>query len=46
MHAACSLGTITTLPAITIILEMLLKAGVNVNAKEIIGAILLYVLYN
>jgi hypothetical protein len=46
MHAACSLGTITTLPAITIILEMLLEAGVNVNAKDITGATPLHVLYN
>jgi hypothetical protein len=46
MHAACSSGTIITLSAITIILEMLLKAGVNINTKEITGAILLYILYN
>jgi ankyrin repeat protein len=46
MHAACSSGTITTLPAITIILEMLLEAGVDVNAKEITGATPLHVLYN
>ena len=46
MHAACSFGTITTLPAIANILEILLEAGVDVNANDITGATPLHVLYN
>jgi ankyrin repeat protein len=46
LHAACSRASITTLPSISSILEVLLDHGIAVNAKDVTGSTPLHLLYD
>ncbi|KAH8699326.1 ankyrin repeat-containing domain protein, partial [Phaeosphaeriaceae sp. PMI808] len=42
LHAACSRASITTLPSISSILEIIFENGIDVNAKDVTGSTSLY----